>query len=175
MVRNIIFLIVGVLLGWMVTYILRPEIKPVERIVVRTDTIVDKVVVKVPVPTVVVKKLTDTLVQKITNERLVEIYKVEDDYVMINRYADSTQNADYKFRYEIETIGELLSFKPEITTYRKTETETIIKQVSTKWIVSSALSNRGHFKVGLGYKGWFVDTELSHKFEQVYVGYQYHF
>ena len=176
MVRNVLFLILGIFLGWIGSCVYNPIEKPLERIVVKTDTLVNDVVVKVPEPRIIIKQRTDTLVKTITNERLVEIYRVDtlgDNFIYANLYKDSIQGKDYKLNYEIETLGELLSFKPQITTYNRTET--VFKTKPTKWLVSGAISTRGNFKFGVGYKGWFVDTELSDGFEQIFVGYQYQF
>lgn len=165
----------GILLGWVGHCSYKPKESPVEVISVRTDTIVNVVEVKVPVPEQIYVTITDSILQYVTNERLVQIYTDTSGKVQTNMYIDSISDTDYKLKYQIQTLGELLSFSPELEIYKKTETVVRNKYLRPKWMVGGAFSSNANFKVGLGYKGWTVETEFRNKINQVWLGKQFNF
>lgn len=181
MVKNIlysvIFLFIGTFLGWIGHCTYSTKESPVETNVVRTDTVVREVFVKVPVPKQEYVYLTDTIEKMHLDSVFIDIiHRVEDDnLVPTNVYCDSIMDSNFKLNYEIQTIGELLSFKPKVSVFQKTIIETRPIKIKPKWTISSAISNKGNFKVGLGYKGWVVETELKDNFNQIFFGYQYQF
>lgn len=144
-----------------------PDISP------KVDTIVQIVEVKIPKYKTVYVSRVDTMYKTVFDsiEKLSYINIPDSTTIALNQYIDSIKTENYKFEYEIMTLGDLIKFDPKFTIYQKPK----INKVYPKWMVSGALSTRGHFKAGFGYKGWTVETELSDRVEQIYFGRQYTF
>ncbi len=177
MVKNItysvIFLLVGVLIGLAGHCAYQPKESPTEVISVRTDTIIERVEVKVPVPITKYVFQTDSIFTQITDSVYLEYYVDRDEPIPVRVYQDSIQNLDYKFNYNISTVGQLLDFKYDLAVFPKTEVVVVTKR--PKWIVTSGISNKGNFKFGGGYKGWVIEAELNTNLNQVFFGYHYQF
>jgi hypothetical protein len=177
MVKNItysvVFLIVGLLIGWVGHCAYRPKESPTEIISVRTDTIVKEVVVKVHDRKVIYISKTDTLLKNIINERLITEYCTDtvQGLIATNVYSDTITDSDFSLEYQIQTLGELIRFDPKLTIYPKPQP----KCRKPKWIVTSGISNKGNFKFGGGYKGWVVEAEMNNNLNQVFFGYHYQF
>lgn len=173
---SVIFLLLGILLGWVGHCTYQPKEVVSEGDIVRIDTIVKVVNVEVPKPIIRYRYLTDTLIQLVNNEILVEVYSKDTiNMVQTNVYHDSIVDPDYKLDYEIETLGELLKFTPRLDIYQRTITQTNIKLTRPKWMVGGAFSSNANFKVGLGYKGWTTEVEFKNKLNQVWLGKQFNF
>lgn len=177
MVKNIsysvVFLLVGLLIGWVGHCAYSPKESPTEVISVRTDTIREWVEVKVPVPVTKYVFRTDSIFSRITDSVYLEYYVDRDEPIPVHVYQDSIQNLDYKFKYDISTCGQLLDFKYDLSIYPKTEV--VVVKSRPKWVIISGISNKGNFKFGGGYKGWTVEAELNTNLNQVFFGYQYQF
>jgi hypothetical protein len=177
MVKNIaysvVFLLVGLLVGWVGHCAYSSTESPTEVISVRTDTIVQRIEVKVPERKVIYLSKTDTLLKNIVNERLITEYCTDTvtGLVETSVYSDTVINNDFRFEYEIQTLGELIHFDPRLVIFPRP----CPKSSKPKWIITSAISNKGNFKVGGGYKGWVVEAELKENLNQVFFGYHYQF
>lgn len=177
MVKNIIysvvFLFVGTFIGWVGHCTYQGKESVIERNVVRFDTIVKEVKVKVPERKIVYISKTDTLLKNITNERLITEYCTDTitEMVATNLYEDSIFTNDFRFDYQIQTLGDLIKFDPKFIIYPR-PCPTYKKP---KWSVVGGISNRGNFKFGVGYKGWLTEIEMKENFNQVFFGYQYNF
>lgn len=177
MVKNItysvVFLLVGLLVGWIGHCAYQPKESPTEVISVRTDTIVQHIEVKVPVPQKRYVFLTDTVLKNVTNERLITQYCTDTILGMVetNVYSDTIINNDFKFEYEIQTLGKLIHFDPIMTIFPRP----CPKSNKHKWIITSGISNKGNFKFGGGYKGWVIEAEMKTELNQVFFGYHYQF
>lgn len=173
---NALYFLVGIGVGYLVFTLRKCEpIQDKPIVVTKTDTIVNVVKVKVPKYKEIYVSRTDTLYSTVFDsiEKWSYITIPDSSTIQLNQYIDSVKTEDYRFDYQIMTLGDLIRFDPKFTIYQKTKNVTT--KTYPKWMVSGALSTRGHFKVGVGYKGWTIETELSDGFEQIYFGKQYNF
>ena len=175
---NIIYLIVGMGLGYLLFYLNRCDNKS-QQPVVETKTVVDTFVytVQVEIPKYKTKYITKTdsiyttvfdSIQRWSNVYIHDTTKIE-----VNQYQDSVKTEDYRFDYTIETLGHLVYFDHKFTVYEKRPV--IIKKPKPLWMVSGAVSQNANFKLGLGYKGVTVEGEFGKKFKQIYIGKQFIF
>lgn len=173
-IQNLLFLTFGLIIGYFVSCNGK-NVKFVNKteVITKIDTFVKEIkvdVTKIKHDVVYISK-TDTLLKTLNDTLYITEFLT--DSVPVNVYTGKEETNDFKLEYEVKTLGEMLSFKPTITTYQKTITE--FKKIRPKWSISGAISNRGNFKVGVGYKGWISEIELNNNLNQVFVGYQYHF
>jgi len=164
---------IGILIGYFIGCDGKVKAVEKEKIIIKIDTFVQTVQVKVPVPITRYITETDSIFKFITDSIYLDRYVDKDEPIPVNQYQDSISTEDYKLKYDIATIGQLLDFKYDLSIYKKTETITKFKP--TKWTVSSAISTRGNFKVGLGYKGWIAEVEFQKQLNQVWLGKQFNF
>jgi hypothetical protein len=164
---------IGILIGWFIGCNGKVQTIEKEKIVVKIDTIVQRIEIKVPVPQKRYVFLTDTVLKNITNERLITQYCTDTISGMVetNVYSDTIINNDFKFEYEIQTLGELIHFNPIMTIFP----HPCPKSNKHKWIITSGISNKGNFKFGGGYKGWVIEAEMKTELNQVFFGYHYQF
>ncbi len=169
------FLIVGFLIGYFSKCNLNFDLLHTEKIITKIDTIEKIVQIKVVSPEEKFVYLSDTVERIRIDSYFTEIiHTIENnDSILVNSYSDSISDPDYKLKYNIETIGFLHNFDYKLDIYRKTEI--IDKTKKPKWMISGAISNRGNFKAGVGYRGWTVEAELDDRLQQVYFGKQYNF
>lgn len=176
---NVLYLLIGVGLGYLLFYLNRCDNNKGGEPVVVTKTVVDTVVytVKVDVPKYVTKYVTKTDSAYITVidsiEKWANVYIPDTTHIPINQYRDSIKTDEYKFDYTIETWGHLVYFDPKFTIYQKRPV--IIQTPKPKWMVSGAVSQNATFKLGLGYKGITVEGEFNKKFKQLFIGKQFVF
>lgn len=175
MVKYSLFLILGIIIGWFVCYTMKPINNAVEVVTKQTDTLYQQVNVKVPVPYPVVQyvSIKDSIFKNIKDTTYLKYYVNVHDNIPVNVYNDSINTQNYKLKYNITTIGQMLEFNHSIMFTHNPEI--IVKTVKPKWIITGAISNKGNFKVGAGYKGWVVEAELKENFNQVFFGYHYQF
>lgn len=136
-----------------------------------TDTLLDTVVLRVPVP--VVKYV----------EREVPKWMVIQDSVYsdsgqlmvpYNVYIDSVETDKYKFSYSAEVMGELVSLNPQITLYTDStstiqEEQVFIPKIPD-WSLTVGLSDKLNFYTGVGYKGWSLGVDFNNRqFNQVFL------
>lgn len=175
---NIIYLIVGIGLGYLLFYLNRCDNKS-QQPVVETKTVVDTFVytVRVEVPKYRTKYITrtDSIYTTVFDsiEIWSNIYVQDTAKVAINQYQDSVKTDDYRFDYTIETLGYLLKVEPKFTAYEKRPI--IIKKPKPLWMISGAVSQNASFKLGFGYSGIIVEGEFGRKFKQLYIGKQFTF
>tara|TARA_R110000868_G_scaffold320909_17_gene581967 strand:+ start:1112 stop:1660 length:549 start_codon:yes stop_codon:yes gene_type:complete len=176
---NILYLLIGVGLGYLLFYLNRCDSnKKVEPLVV-TKTVVDTVVytIKVEVPKYQTKYITRTDSAYVTVidsiEKWTNVYIPDTTHIPINQYRDSIITDEYEFDYTIETFGHLIKFDPKFTVYEKRPV--IIQNPKPKWMISGAMSQNATFKLGLGYKGVVVEGEFNKKFKQLFIGKQFVF
>lgn len=176
-ITNIVYLLVGISLGYLVFALNRcedanPEEQKVE---VRVDTVVHEVVVEIPKYTTKYVTRTDVKYETVFDsiEKWTNVYLPDTSKVAINKYQDSVKTEDYRLDYTIETLGHLVYFDPKFTVYEKRPV--VITNPKPKWMVSGAVSQNATFKLGLGYKGVTVEGEFNKKFKQIYIGKQFVF
>lgn len=173
-IQNLLFLTVGLIVGYFVGCSGKNvNVVNDTKVVIEIDTFVHEVEVPIVKKETEYITINNTLLETTTDTLYVSLFPP--DSIPVNVYKDTLNTNDYSFIYEAKTLGELLSLKSTITTYNKTETiyEPLYKY--PKWMISGAISNRGNYKVGLGYKGWTVEAELNNNLNQVFFGYQYKF
>lgn len=164
---------IGILIGYFLGC--NGKIKEItkEKVVIKTDTLIKEVKIWIPEKKVVYLSKTDTLLSKVTDSVFIKIIEEQPGLISTNVYLDTITDEKFNFEYEIQTFGELLSFKPKITIYP--ETETITRFIKPKWTISGGISNRLNYKLGLGFKGWIVEGEFKNNFQQVYLTKQFNF
>jgi len=176
---NILYLIVGVGLGYLLFYLNKCDSGKTETPTVITKTVVDTFVytVQVEVPKYRTKYITRTDSAYVTVfdsiERWSKVYLPDTTPVAINQYQDSIKTEDYRFDYTIGTLGHLIYFDPKFTVYENRPV--IIQRPKPKWMISGAVSQNANFKLGLGFKGVTVEGEFGRKFKQLYIGKQFVF
>lgn len=164
---------IGILIGWIVGCNSKVKTIETEKVVIKHDTIREEVQVKVPVPITRYITEKDSIFKFITDSVYLEIYADKDEPIPVNEYQDSISTKDYKLKYNIATVGQLLDFKYNLSLFK--ETETPIKPRVKSWMASGAFSSNANFQVGLGYKGWFTQVEFQKKLNQVWLGKQFNF
>lgn len=171
-IQNIVFLLIGVLIGNLTQC---SDSKPqlVEQKIIVHDTVIKNVQVRIPEKKIVYLSKTDTIFKTLKDSFYIKLVEESPDLVSTNVYIDSLVNADYKLNYEIQTVGELLSFNPQMILFRRNEIT--IKPKVKNWMASGAFSSNANFQVGLGYKGWFTQVEFQKKLNQVWLGKQFNF
>lgn len=175
-IQNILFLIVGLIIGYCVGC--NKQNVNVEKIVetkIKIDTFVKEIKVDVTKikHDVVYISLMDTLLQQVPLTDTVYVPDFSHDSIPINVYTGTEETNEFKLEYEVKTLGQMLSFKPTVTTFQKTVTE--IKKVQPKWMISGAISNNLNYKLGFGYRGWTVEGVLGKNNRELYIGKQFNF
>jgi len=176
-VTNIIYLVVGIGLGYLLFYLNRCGKTDTPTVITKTvvDTIVHTVEVEIPKYRTKYVTRTDSVYSTVFDsiEKWTNVYIPDTTQVAINQYQDSIKTEDYRFDYTIETFGHLLYFDPKFTVYEKRPV--IIQRPKPKWMISGAVSQNANFKLGLGFKGVTVEGEFGKKFKQLYIGKQFVF
>ena len=170
---NLLFLSIGLLIGYIAGCNQKVKIITNDKVTTIVDTIVHTIDVKVPdiKKETVYISTTDTLVNLLTDTLYSNVFLK--DSIPINIYTGQVDSSDFRLEYEVKTIGELLSFKPIITTFPRTEV--YYYKTKPKWMISGAISNRLNYKLGVGYKGWMLESEFKKGLNQVYIGKQFIF
>jgi hypothetical protein len=177
-ITNILYLIVGVGLGYLIFYLHRCNGK-VEAIKQDTKNDIDTVYypIKVEIPKYHTKYVsrTDSFYSTIIDsiEKVTTLYLSDTTKIPINVYLDSIKTDDYRFDYKIETLGHLIQFEPNMTLYEKKPLSVVPPK--PRWMVSGAVSNNITFKLGVGYRGVTLEGEFDKNFKQIYIGKQFIF
>lgn len=172
--QNLLFLTFGLIIGYFIGCN-RGNVKFVNKteVVTKIDTFVKEIkvdVTKIKHDVVYISK-TDTLLKTLNDTLYVTEFLT--DSVPVNVYTGKEETNDFKLEYEVKTLGEMLSFKPTVTTYQKTITE--FKKVQPKWSISGAISNNLNYKLGFGYRGWTVEGVLGKNNRELYISKQFNF
>ena len=76
--------------------------------------------------------------------------------------------------YNIQTLGSLLDFDYNLSFYP----QVYIKKeyINKKWLGSVGISDKLNYKLGIGYKGWVVESEFDKRsrFNQLYLTKQFY-
>lgn len=150
-------------------------------------TIVDR---PVPIPTIVYKTKKEIQYILAPDTFDLDLGLPEDSLLIvadtslipINYYEDSIKTSEYEFKWKAETFGFLTSMVPEITIFQDSITidsnyiKRLMKKVKPTWTIQAGLSNRLNYKLGMGYKGWLIESEFHNlKFNQLYLTKQWQF
>lgn len=150
------------------------------------DTIVQIVEKEVPVPYPVYKKISE-IPQWVQDSLMNGKWSIQLDTVMLedtvmiglNHYEDSIRTEDYELKWQAETYGFLTSMVPQITIFKDSLVtyQPIVKLRKPTWVATTGISNTLNYKVGIGYKGWMIESEFQDKlkFNQIYLTKQWYF
>lgn len=162
-------------------------------------TIRDTVIITIPKPVVVYKKLKDApewlldSLNRLTEFRDSLLY-VDTTDIALNHYSDSIQTPEYKLIWTAETFGWLTSMVTDVSIFSDTfnlkplppanlnpvrivpvGTTPVYK--TKNYMIGAGISNLLNYKFSAGYKNWILEAEFdkTHKFNQVYLTKQFSF
>jgi hypothetical protein len=162
---------IGILIGWVIGCNQKVRTIEKEKIVTKIDTIREEVQVKIPIHVTKYVTREDSIFKFITDSIYLDRYVDKDEPIPVNEYQDSILTKDYKLKYDISTVGQLLDFKYDLSLFK----ETPIKPRVKNWMVSGSVSDKLNFKLGFGYKGWNVEGVLGKNNRELFAGKQFNF
>ena len=175
--KYIIIFVLGVLFGWFLGCNHNPTQETIEKI--KTEIVYDTVQVKVQLPTKT-KYITRVETDSILLERHdtiwqnLVVYLPDSVKIPINTYIDTIHRKDYELVYNIQTLGSLLDFDYNLSFYP----QVYIKKeyINKKWLGSVGISDKLNYKLGVGYKGWVVESEFNKRlnFNEIYLTKQFY-